>query len=125
MGVRGGGCPGLALHAPSRGRAGRAEELPGAGPGSFRGPSVSSLCDSLRAALESVEILSSTPHDALPGAARARLGIAPGQVNLLVRVVLRDLSRTLTADEGNQLRNAIYAALHRGSAQQWAPVTGR
>jgi len=90
------------------------------------------LGDRVRAALgdradavESVAILSSTPHDALPGAARARLGIAPGQVNLLVRVVLRDLSRTLTADEGNQLRNAIYAALHRGSAQQWAPVTGR
>jgi phenylalanyl-tRNA synthetase alpha chain len=85
------------------------------------------LGDRVRAALgpradavESVAILSSTSYDLLPPAARARLGIAPGQANLLVRVVLRDLGRTLTAEEGNQLRNAIYAALHRGSASQWA-----
>ena len=42
------------------------------------------------------------------------------QENLLVRVVLRDLERTLTAPEANALRDRIYAALHRGSAHQWA-----
>lgn len=72
------------------------------------------------AAVESVEIVSETPHDALPPAARARIGLAPGQHNLLVRVVLRDLDRTLTAAEANVLRDRIYAALHRGSAHQWA-----
>jgi len=72
------------------------------------------------AAVESVEIRSETPADALPGPARARLGIAPGQKNLLVRVVLRDLERTLTGEEANQLRDAIYAALHRGAVHQWA-----
>jgi phenylalanyl-tRNA synthetase alpha chain len=85
------------------------------------------LGDRVRAALgprssavESVEIRSETDCAALPAPARERLGIQPGQKNLLVRVVLRDLDRTLTHDEANQLRDAIYAALHRGSAHQWA-----
>jgi phenylalanyl-tRNA synthetase alpha chain len=71
-------------------------------------------------AVESVEVVSETAHDDLPAAARARIGLSPGQKNLLVRVVLRDLERTLTAAEANALRDRIYAALHRGTAHQWA-----
>ena len=33
---------------------------------------------------------------------------------------LRDLDRTLTASEANLLRDRIYAALHRGTAHEWA-----
>ncbi len=33
---------------------------------------------------------------------------------------MRDLERTLTHEEANQLRAAIYAALHRGAVHQWA-----
>ena len=76
------------------------------------------------AAVESVAVVSRTDHDALPAAARARIGLAPGQHNLLVRVVLRDLERTLTADQANELRDRIYAALHRGAAHQWAAGPG-
>jgi len=77
------------------------------------------------AAVEDVAIVSATPYDALPAAARARIGLAPGQRNLLVRVVLRDLERTLTAAEANDLRDRIYRALHRGAAHQWAqPAAG-
>jgi phenylalanyl-tRNA synthetase alpha chain len=94
------------------------------------------LGDRVRAALgeratavESVEVISEAAYDALPPAARARIGLAVGHKNLLVRVVLRDLERTLTAAEANALRDQIYAALHRGGAHQWAargaPVTGR
>src|SRR5262249_58454102 len=36
------------------------------------------------AAVESVDVLSETPHDALPAAARARIGLRPGQKNLLI-----------------------------------------
>ena len=72
------------------------------------------------AAVESVEVLSTTPHDALPAAAVARLGMSPRQQNVLVRVVLRDLERTLTDDDANGLRDRVYAALHQGSAHQWA-----
>lgn len=85
------------------------------------------LGDAVRAALgeraelvESVEVLSETPYRALPAAAVARLGIAPGQKNVLLRVVLRALDRTLTHEECNVLRDDIYAALHRGSSWEWA-----
>jgi phenylalanyl-tRNA synthetase alpha chain len=91
------------------------------------GATVEELGDRVRAALgdravavESIEVVTETPHDALSAAARARIGLAPGQSNLLVRVVLRDLERTLTAAEANALRDRIYEALHRGGVHQWA-----
>ncbi len=75
-------------------------------------------------ALEAVEVLSETPAEALPAAAAERLGILPGQKNVLVRLVIRDLARTLTAAEANRLRDAVYAALHEGTAWQWAADDG-
>jgi phenylalanyl-tRNA synthetase alpha chain len=70
--------------------------------------------------LESVEVRSETAYDALPPAARERIGMTPGQKNVLVRIVIRDLVRTLTSAEANELRDAVYASLHEGSAWQWA-----
>jgi phenylalanyl-tRNA synthetase alpha chain len=67
-----------------------------------------------------VTILSSTRHEDLPPAAAGRLGTRPGQRNLLVRVVLQRMERTLTDDEANALRDRIYAAVHQGSSSQWA-----
>jgi phenylalanyl-tRNA synthetase alpha chain len=49
-----------------------------------------------------------------------RLGIADGQKNVLVRLTLRALDRTLTRRECDELRDRVYAALHRGSAWEWA-----
>ncbi len=71
-------------------------------------------------AVEDVAILSSTAWEDLPGAAAARLGARPGQRNVLVRVVLRHLERTLTDEEANSLRDRIYAAIHQGTSYQWA-----
>src|SRR5262249_27005296 len=72
------------------------------------------------ASVEAVEVVSETERRSLPPAAADRLGIGPGQKNVLIRVVLRDLSRTLTHEEANGLRDSIYAALHRGSVHHWA-----
>jgi phenylalanyl-tRNA synthetase alpha chain len=72
------------------------------------------------ASIETIEVLGETAHGALSEAARARLGIVPGQKNLLLRVVIRDLERTLTAAEANSLRDDIYAALHEGGVHSWA-----
>ena len=47
-------------------------------------------------AVEEVTVLAETPADRPPVAAVARLGIGPDQKNVLVRVVLRHLERTLT-----------------------------
>jgi phenylalanyl-tRNA synthetase alpha chain len=70
--------------------------------------------------VESVEVRSRTPVRALPAAARDRLGAAPPQVNVLVRVTLRDLDRTLTSEEANALRDRIHVALHEGTVHHWA-----
>ncbi|MGQ7786217.1 PheS-related mystery ligase SrmL [Nesterenkonia sp. K-15-9-6] len=79
------------------------------------------LGDTVRTALgddagvvESLEVLSRTAHEDLPEAARSRLGTQEGQVNLLLRIVLRPLDRTLTSDEANVIRNTIYTAVHQG-----------
>jgi phenylalanyl-tRNA synthetase alpha chain len=73
--------------------------------------------------VESVEVLAVTPAADLPDAARARLGIRDRQRNVLLRVVLRDLERTLTTEEANRLRDRIYLALHRGDNHQWAGIS--
>ncbi len=70
--------------------------------------------------VEEVRVLSATPYRHLPAAAIGRLGARPGQKNLLVRVVLRDLEKTLTNQTANALRDQIYRALHQGTQYQWA-----
>ena len=70
--------------------------------------------------VESVEVLAQTSYLDLSVAARRRLGIVPDQKNVLLRLVIRDLERTLTSAEANVLRDEIYAALHCGSVKTWA-----
>ena len=90
------------------------------------------LGDEVRSALgdraelvEAVEVLSVTEHAELPAAAVARLGISPGQRNALVRVTLRAIDRTLDHPECNELRDAIYARIHRGTVHHWITRTSR
>jgi phenylalanyl-tRNA synthetase alpha chain len=85
------------------------------------------LGDAVRAALgpavedlEAVTVLSSTGYADLLDAARRRLGLRPDQVNVLLRLVLRPLSGTLTDQRANELRDQVYAAVHRGPHLEWA-----
>jgi phenylalanyl-tRNA synthetase alpha chain len=85
------------------------------------------LGDRVRAALgddanavETVEVTGETSYASLPPAARARLRMTSEQKNVVLRVVLRDISRTLTHGEANELRDAIYAAVHEGETMEWA-----
>jgi phenylalanyl-tRNA synthetase alpha chain len=75
------------------------------------------------AGIEAIEVVGETPYADLPAAARERLGIGPAQKNVLLRIVIRDLARTLTAAEANALRDEVYAALHEGSVHSWATQT--
>ena len=70
--------------------------------------------------LESVTVLASTGYADLPEAVRLRLGLREDQVNVLLRLVLRPLSGTLTDWRANQLRDQVYAAVHRGPRHEWA-----
>lgn len=74
-------------------------------------------------AVEEVTVRSATPRDQLPISAIERMGMGPGQKNVLVRVMLRRLDRTLTDSEANELRDRIYNAIHRGSRHEWAGRT--
>ena len=67
---------------------------------------------------ETVEVLGRTAHEELPEAARSRLRTQPGQVNLLLRIILRPIDHTLTADQANAIRNTIYRALHDGPVME-------
>ncbi|WP_346927768.1 hypothetical protein [uncultured Arthrobacter sp.] len=64
--------------------------------------------------LAALEIRSVTPASGLPPAAVERLRLAPDQVNVLLRLVLQPLDRTLTDKDANVLRDRVYLALHRG-----------
>jgi phenylalanyl-tRNA synthetase alpha chain len=69
--------------------------------------------------VEEVRVVTATAYQQLPASAIGRLGARPGQKNLLLRVVLRDLDTTLTREAANALRDRIYRALHQGTAHQY------
>lgn len=71
-------------------------------------------------AVEEVRVVGETAGAELPPQAIARIGLQAGQKNVLLRLVLRHPTRTLTAVEANAVRDRVYAALHEGDAHQWA-----
>lgn len=68
--------------------------------------------------LAALEIRAVTPASALPSAAVARLRLAPDQVNVVLRLVLQPLDRTLTVEEANLIRDRVYRALHGGRVME-------
>jgi phenylalanyl-tRNA synthetase alpha chain len=65
--------------------------------------------------LESVEILSETGYKELPENVRKRLGISPEQKNVLVRITLRHLEKSLTHEEANKIYQQIYSKINQGT----------
>lgn len=65
--------------------------------------------------LESVEVLSETAHKDLPLKIRERLGIASDQKNVLVRITLRHLERSLKNQEANDIYDDIYSKINYGT----------
>ncbi len=68
--------------------------------------------------LESVEIKSETPYNQLPESAIQRLGIQPGQKNLLIRLTLRSLYSSITNQHANVLRDLIYQSFSRPTTRE-------
>jgi phenylalanyl-tRNA synthetase alpha chain len=69
-------------------------------------------------AIEAIDVVGETPRSALPVAAIERMGLREGQKNVLLRLVLRHLERTLTREEANRIRDDVYRALHRGERHE-------
>ena len=65
--------------------------------------------------IEEMQIIGRWGEAQLPAQAIERLGLLPGQENVLLRVVLRDCSRSITAAEANALYQRIQTALHEGT----------
>jgi phenylalanyl-tRNA synthetase alpha chain len=65
--------------------------------------------------LESVETLSETQYAELPEIAKKRLGCDNLQKNVLVRITLRHLERSITNDEANQIYESVYTQINKGS----------
>lgn len=67
-------------------------------------------------ALEEVEIVSQTQYAELSENVRKKLGILPRQKNVLVRITLCHLERSLTKAEANLLYDQIYKRVNYGTA---------
>ena len=65
--------------------------------------------------IEEMQVMGRWGEAQLPAQAIARLGLLPGQENVLLRVVLRDCSRSITAAEANAVYQRIQTALYEGS----------
>ncbi|MGH8351217.1 MAG: hypothetical protein ACRES5_32345 [Pseudomonas sp.] len=65
--------------------------------------------------IEEMQVKGRWPFSDLPMRAIERLGLLPGQENVLLRVVLRDCSRSITTAEANALYSKIQSALHEGA----------
>lgn len=68
--------------------------------------------------IEEIKVLSETQYEDLPPSAITRMGMDNTQKNLLLRIVIRSLSKTLTMDEAKLIRNDIYKELHKGSCSE-------
>lgn len=71
-------------------------------------------------AIEELAVVAEYPYSALTSSVTSRLGMTNGQKNVLLRLVISDLERTLTQAEANQLRNTVYRIVHEGTNPQWA-----
>lgn len=65
--------------------------------------------------LESVEVMSETAYKDLPEKIQQRLGISSNQKNILVRITLRHLERSLTNNEVNEIYDDIYGKINAGT----------
>jgi phenylalanyl-tRNA synthetase alpha chain len=65
--------------------------------------------------IEEMQVKGRWEFSEVPEQAIERLGLLPDQENVLLRVVLRDCSRSITTAEANALYATIQSALHEGA----------
>lgn len=76
---------------------------------------LSQVDESLHEKIESISLVNETYYKDLPQVAIDRLGLLDNQKNMLIRIVLRDLSKSLTSEEANEIYTIIYDKVHKGS----------
>ena len=85
-------------------------------------PDMEIIGDRIRAALgdreqwiEEIEAVGVHPYESVPEKARERLGMLPGQTNLLIRMHLRSPSESIPREVANEVYDLVYAELHEGT----------
>lgn len=80
------------------------------------------ICEDIKVAfgdqaflIENVKIISRTKYEDLVPIAREKLGAQPGQDNVLVNIMLRHPDSTMTKKQANELYDAAYPKLNRGT----------
>ncbi len=76
---------------------------------------LAAISEKTQSTIESIQIISETSYEDLPTIAQERLGINQNQKNILLRIILRDIERTLTHEEANQIYMEIYQKIHQGT----------
>lgn len=66
--------------------------------------------------LESIEILSETKYHDLPDSAKQKLGIKHHQKNVLVRITLRSLEKSITNNYANKVYDQVYSKVNYGES---------
>lgn len=71
--------------------------------------------------IQSIDIIGRWSADDLQKAARLRLGINPGQENILIKVVWQSESQSLGRKQVNASMRNIYRGIHQGSGWDYCP----
>ena len=74
--------------------------------------------------VEAAELIQASDYASVPEKARERLGMSPGQWNLLIRVTLRSVDSSISKDDANRVYDVVYAELHEGTAGYFRAMTG-
>lgn len=75
-------------------------------------------CQNHLESIEEIKVLSETNYELLPQSAIERMGMNHTLKNVLIRIVIRNLNKTLTMEEAKEIRNDIYHHLHKGSKSE-------
>tara|TARA_B100000073_G_C23739309_1_gene573211 strand:- start:2777 stop:3877 length:1101 start_codon:yes stop_codon:yes gene_type:complete len=65
--------------------------------------------------IESINIINETKYENLPNVAIERLGMNSSQKNVLLKITIRDLNKTLLSKEANEIYSEIYQIIHQGN----------
>ena len=76
---------------------------------------LSNVDNDIQKVIETIKVINETVYKDLPQVAIERLGMIKGQKNVLLRIVLRDLAKTLESSVANDIYTKIYKTIHQGT----------
>jgi phenylalanyl-tRNA synthetase alpha chain len=82
------------------------------------GDMVNDACSDYLDYIEEIKVISETKYSSLPQVAINRMGMSAHHKNVLLRIVLRHLTKTITTEEAKIIRNIIYHRLHQGTCKE-------